>query len=1023
MEKSRKHYVFKALLMLIYISSNLVSYAQQEIILKGVVNDVVNGVPLEGVTVEAIGFERSTQTDHLGSFTISVSLPVTLVFRSVGYSEREIEVVNTNTIVAQLTPESFDLDEVVVVGYGVQKKTSLTAAVSTLKGETVESLPIANLSNALGGRVSGVVVKQGSGEPGADGSNIYIRGVSTTGNSSPLLVVDGIPRSFQQLNPSDVETFTVLKDAAAVAPYGVAGANGVILVTTKRGATGRPTISYNGYVGFQNPTVFPEYVNGYEYALLKNAAAINNGLPAQYSESEILHFKNGTEPDLYPPNDPFNQIVQKNTIVTNHALDVSGGSEVFKYYVGFGYLHQDGMWPTTFFERYNLTSNIDIQATTSTKISLNLNGRVENANYPAVGTSRVFELLGFGHPSLGPLEFSNGMYGNYVMGAIYDSGYRKHKNNILYTQLSVEQHINAIPGLNLKGTIAYDPSYNFHKNWRTPTRIASIIDRNERPFQFKEDIFEQTQPSLAHNVASSNQLTSQIGLTYSRSFSLHNVSALMLFEAQSNNWQDLGLSRRNFDLYIDEINMGSSNNSDMNTSGSSARARQIGAVYRLSYDYNSKYLLEASGRYDGHYFFAPGKQFGFFPAISGGWRLSEESFIKDNVSWIHNLKIRASYGEVGALAGGPFQYLSSYNVLGGSYKFGDEIASGVRERSEPNLNITWERAKKTDVGVEFSTLKGALSLELDYFYENRSNMLVTPNVITPVEYGIGLSQVNAGVMENRGVDLSFSYNKHINSNWGIFLEGTFTYAKNRMLEIFETSSTYDNLNRRLTGRSLGTQFGYKALGFFQTDDFEDNGDLKPGITEQPWGRVQPGDIRYDDVNNDGFINEDDFVEIGYPANVPLITYGFSPTISFRNISLSMLFQGAAKSHYYYSLHNAWPFYNGMSAFREHFDYWTPESTDARHPRLTTAPTANNTQISSFWIRDVSYLRLKNVVLAYTLPSTISNNLKMERAQVYLSGQNLLTWTDLKNFDPEMNSGGFLGYPQQRVISLGLNVTF
>lgn len=1023
MDNRSRYLVFKTFMALIWVAFNFSAYAQKEITIKGTVTDSITNEVLEGVTVEMSGSAISVQTDLAGTFSIRIPIPATLVFRSVGYTENRVEVTNENPLNIKLIPSSQDLGEVVVVGYGVQKKNSLTAAVSTMKGDAVSSLPVANLSNTLGGRVSGVVVKQGSGEPGADGSNIYIRGVSTTGNSSPLLVVDGIPRSFQQLNPSDIESFTILKDAAAVAPYGVAGANGVILVTTKRGKTGKPVVSYNGYVGFQNPTVFPEYVNGYEYALLKNEAAANNGLPAQYTEEELARFKNGTEPDLYPPNDPFKQIVQKNTAVTNHALDISGGTDIFQYYVGLGYLHQDGMWPTTYYDRYNLTSNLDVKAGKNTRISLNFNGRVEDGNYPAVGTSRVFELLGFGHPGLGPLEFSNGMYGNYVMGAIYESGYRKYKNNILYTQLSVEHDVNIIEGLQFKGTIAYDPSYNFHKNWRTPTRIASIIDRDQRPFQFKEDIFEQTQPSLAQNVSNSNQLTYQFGLTYNRSFDLHNVSVLGLFEAKSNNWLDLGLSRRNYDLYIDEINMGSSNNDDMGTAGSSSQARQLGAVYRLSYDYNGKYLFEASGRYDGHYFFAPGERFGFFPAFSAGWRLSEESFIKDNVNWLHNLKLRASFGEVGALAGGAFQYLSSYNVLGGAYKFGDGVTSGVRERSEPNQNITWERARKADVGLEFSVFRGGLSFEIDYFYEKRSNMLVTPNVITPIEYGIGLSQVNAGVMENRGLEISTSYNQSINSDLHISLEGTFTYAKNRMLEIFETSSTYDNPNRRLTGRPLGTQFGYRALGFFQANDFDGNGDLRPGITPQPWGSVQPGDIRYDDVNNDGLINENDFVEIGYPANVPLITYGFSPTVNFKSFSLNLLFQGAAKTHYYYSQHNAWPFFNGMSAFREHFDYWRPDNANARHPRLTTAPTANNTQPSSFWIRDVSYLRLKNVMLSYALPTSITNSLKIQQTQVYLSGQNLLTWTKLLNFDPEMNSGGWLGYPQQQVISVGLNVTF
>lgn len=981
------------------------------------------GEPLPGVNVMIKGTQTGTSTDATGRFSIRVTQEnAVLIFSFVGYQTQEITPGSQRVLDVTLLPDQKSLEEVVVIGYGTQKKTSLTAAVSTMKGDEVASLPVANLSNTLGGRVSGVVVKQGSGEPGADGSNIYIRGLSTTGSSSPLLIVDGIPRSFQQLNPNDIESFTVLKDAAAVAPYGVAGANGVILVTTKKGQTGRPTISYNGYIGFQNPTIFPKYVNGYEYALLKNEAAINNGLPPAYTDEELQKFKDGSEPDLYPPNDPFKQIVQRNTPVTSHSIDVSGGTDRIQYFVGFGYLNQKGMWPTTYVNRYNLSTSLAIKATESTKISLNLNGRVEQGNYPAVGTGRVFELIGFAHPGLGPLEFSNGMYGNYAMGAIFKSGYRKYNNNILYSQLTIDQDVKAVTGLKLTGTIAYDPSFNFQKNWRIPTKIASIVDRNQKPFEFKEEIFEQTQPSLTHNVAKSSQLTQQIGFTYTRDFGKNSLSVLGMFEARASNWMGLDLSRRNYNLYIDEINMGSSNNADMSTSGSSSQTRQVGMVYRVSYDYDRKYLVEVSGRYDGHYYFAPNKRFGFFPAFSLGWRVSEESFIKDHFDWIQNLKIRASYGEVGALAGGPFQYLSAYNVMGGAYKFGNNVVSGVQERSEPNLNITWERAKKTDVGIEFSLFNGALNIEADYFYEKRSNMLVAPNVITPVEYGIGLSQVNAGVMENKGVEISGNFRHKFNSGLTATLGGSFTYAKNKVLEIFETPSTYDNPNRRLTGKSLGTQFGYRALGFFQPEDFE-SGVLKSNIARQPWGNVQPGDIRYEDINGDGTINEHDIVEIGYPSAVPLIIYGISPSLSYKNFSLDLLFQGTGKSNFYLMNEAAWPFFNGMSAFRNHFDYWTPDNRDAKNPRLTTSPTANNTQTSSFWMNDISYLRLKNITLSFDLPETIAQRVRMQKIRVYGSGQNVLTWTKLLNFDPEMSNSLGRNYPQQRVISIGLNLVF
>ncbi len=979
------------------------------------------GEPLPGVNIVVKGTQSGTTTDVSGRYSIRVTdNSAILIFSFVGYLSREIEVGPQKIIDITLSIDEKSLEEVVVIGYGTQKKTSLTAAVSTMKGEEIVSLPVANLSNTLGGRASGVIVKQGSGEPGNDGSNIYIRGLSTTGSSSPLLIVDGIPRNFQQLNPNDIESFTILKDAAAVAPYGVAGANGVILVTTKRGQAGRPAISYNGYVGFQNPTVFPKYVNGYEFALLKNQAAVNNGLPPAYTDEEIRHFRDGTDPDLYPPYDPFSKIIEENTAVTSHSIDVSGGTERFQYYVGVGYLRQNGMWPTTYLNRYNLNTNLDIKATETTKISLNINGRVENGNYPSVETNRAFELLGFAHPMNGALVYSNGLYGNNVSASLFKSGYRKFNNNILYTQLSVEQDIKGIDGLQLKGTVAYDPSFNFQKNWRIPVEVARIVDPTQKPYEYRLEIFEQIMPSLTQNVAKYDQLTTQLGVTYTKSLGDHNLSLLGLFESKSNNDMNVSLSRINYNLYIDEISMGNSNNADMRTSGISSRARQVGLVYRLSYDYKSKYLFEATGRYDGHYYFAPGRRFGFFPSFSAGWRLSEESFIKDNFSWLDNLKLRASYGEVGALAGSPFQYLSSYNVQGGVYKFGEAPVAGVREVLEPNREITWEKARKTDLGLEISLLKGRLDFQADFFYEKRSNMLVAPNVTTPLEYGINLGQTNAGVMENRGIELSGSFKNKFNSGLSVSIGGNFTYAKNKVLEIFETPSTFDNPNRRLTGRPLGTQFGYRSAGFFLPEDFESNGNLKPGFAGQPWGAVQPGDIRYSDINNDGIINEHDLVEIGYPAAVPLIIYGFSPGISYKSFSLDLLFQGAAKTNFYFDRELAWPFWNNMSAYRDNFDYWRPDNLNALHPRLTTGPTANNTQVSSFWLRDASYLRVKNATLSYELPFAISQKLKMQRLRIYASAQNLITWTKLINYDPEISDRR--AYPQQRVVSLGLNVT-
>lgn len=951
-----------------------------------------------------------------------------LSFSIMGFKTTELPTAGRSTVDVSLETLVSDLDEVVVVGYGTQKKASLTAAVSTMKGEELTSLPTTNLSNNLGGRVSGVIVKQTTGEPGKDGSNIYIRGVSTTGSNQPLLIVDGVPRSFQKLDPNSIESFTVLKDAAAVAPYGMAGANGVILVTTKRGKEGKPTFSYNGYIGFQNPTILPDLVSGYEYALLRNQAADNEGIEKPYTDAELQKFKDGSDPDAYPNyKNPFDGLLTNNALLHNHSFGISGGSERVRFFTGFGYQFQEGMWRTTNSNRYNLTVNIDADVSPTTTVSLNVNGNVQSFKAPPsdisdLGSLRIFELIKYAHPGRSGVHFfSNGMYGTYASTTIFGSGYNKTNMSQVFSQLSIVQKIPFVSGLSIKGTVAYDPTITNNKIWNTPLELASI-DKTQTPYVITNGIWGNTKATLFQNVSQTKQLTFQGEVNYARNFGDHNLTAVGVFEARANGASSLGATRRNYNLLIDEINMGSSSTADMSTSGISSEARQVGLLYRLTYNYKNTYLIEASGRYDGHYYFAPSDRYGFFPAFSAGWRLSEERFLKDKISWLNNLKLRGSYGEVGALAGSPFQYLSTYNVSGPGYVIGGTGVQVVTERTEPNINITWERARKTDIGIEASIFKGFFDFEFDYFYEKRSNMLVAPDVVTPLEYGIGLSQVNAGIMQNTGVEFSGLFNYRFNKDWHVALGGTVTYARNKLLQTFENTVTFNNPNRRRTGRSLGMQFGYESIGYFLPEDFDTEGNLKPGIATQPWGAVKPGDIRYRDANEDGKIDINDELPIGDPST-PQLIYGISPSIRFKSLSLDLLFQGTLRTNFYFYREAAWAFWNGMTANKDNFDYWSPTNLDARHPRLTSAPTTNNTQTSSHWMQDVSYLRLKNATLAYDLKPAMGARLKLSDAQIYLSAQNLLTWTKAKNIDPEIAYDRGNTYPQQQVFSIGIRTSF
>ena len=922
------------------------------------------------------------------------------------------------------------------MGYGTQKKTSLTAAVSSLKGDQVKSTPVANISNALGGRVAGVLFKQGSGEPGYDGSTILIRGFSTTGNTAPLVIVDGVPRSFQQLDPNSVASFTILKDAAAVAPYGVAGANGVILVTTKHGTSGKPQLTYNGYYGWQNPAQLPRMVNSYEYASLRNAANANEGKGPVYGDYALQKFKDGSDPDLYPVNDPLRTLINKNAPMMSHNLSVSGGTDKIKYFGALGYLTQDGMWGSTNFKRYNLTSNVDIQVTNSTKLSVGLNGRVEDRNFPGIGAGSIFYQL-YRTPPTAPVVFSNGLWGSYIgrtaYGNVYNSGYTNDLRQIMLTQVSLEQQL-PLKGLSVKAVFSYDlndPDGRTQKTWLTPIPYYAVTDTTTNPYTISQIGSDGPQkPSYEVYNSQVQAFTYQGYLTYNNSFGKSNIGATIVLEVRNSKFENFGAKRVNFNVNIPELNNGSSSANDITNYGSSSQLKQRGAIFRLTYAFDNKYLFEASGRYDGHFVFAPGQRYQLFPAFSAGWRVSEEKFMQ-NISWLDNLKIRGSYGESGALpydASGnllPFQYLSAYSLIGNSGIFNGTVTQGVREASPANPNITWEKAKKTDVGFELSIFKGLFSIEADYFFEKRNDILIANQNQVPAEYGIGLPQTNSAAVSNRGFDMTISSVYNINRDLRIGITANATYAKNRYVQIYELAATFDNPNRRLTGRPINTYYGYHALGLFQQSE-DKNGDGIIDQSEYPvaqFSTLRPGEIKFEDVNGDNVIDANDLKAMGNPST-PQLIYGFSPSISYKGIDVNVLFQGAGAGSFYLSGQAAWPFENGASALAANLDYWTPQNTDARYPIILSQPSANTRQTSDWWLRKSNYMRLKSAEVGYTLPPQIMSKVHLQMIRVYASGQNLVTWTkDMKDFDPEASNSGGEFYPQQKVITLGLNVTF
>ena len=944
------------------------------------------------------------------------------------------------------------VDEVVVIGYGVVKKTSLTAAVSTMKGTEIAMKPITNLSNGLIGNIPGIIAQQSSGEPGVEGSTIRIRGTSTTGNGDPLVIVDGVQRSFSQLDPNTIESFTVLKDAAAVAPYGMGGANGVILVTTKRGKTGAPSLSYNGYVGIQNPTRMPEMVNSYEYALLQNEGAMNSGLlNLPFNDMQIEQYRKtvtGTSdanPDMYPNSRGLRDVLRKNAMITKHDLQLSGGTEFFQYYTSLGYQGAEGQFDNIWSKRYNAQLSIDIQATKTTKVSASVTGYVTNYNFPGkvdwgAGSPNEVYTAGnggilyqaFRTPPTSAIWYSNGLWGSYLgkslVGYIYASGYARNETTQIYSTFSIEQQLPFLKGLSIKGLVAYDPSYYTRKVWQTP--VASFTpDFTSDPVEYIRVETEFSNPQLNEESSNTNSFTYQAYINYSNKFGKHDVGFLAVAEARQSKYRGINAERKNYLLAIDEIGMGGVGQGDINNGGGSWRTAQAGFVYRLTYGYDNKYLAEVSGRYDGSYYFAPGKRWGFFPSYSLAWNISQEQFMK-NITWIDHLKIRASYGSSGKLAGSDFQYLTGYELYGDAGFFNGSPTIGLYEKEpQANLAITWEKAKKFNIGTDLTFWNGLLSMQADYFFEKRSDMLWAPDVLVPWEYGTSMPDVNSARMSNQGVELALSSVYRINDDLTISLTGNFTYAKNKVLEIFETASQYNNPNRRRTGRSWGTQFGLQAWGYYTPDDFSPDG--TPKVASNPDTPVKPGDLKYADLSGpdgkpDGIIDSNDETVIGYPNGMPQFIYGFTPSISYKGIDFSILFQGAARYSLPVSGSLVWPFfYQGSASKLSYDDHWTPTNTDALYPKVYSNQPDYNTRYSSWWCRDASYLRIKNMELGYTLPHRITKKFFVQKFRIYLSAQNLWTWTpNMKELiDPEAQNSSGQYYYQQQVMSAGVNITF
>jgi TonB-linked SusC/RagA family outer membrane protein len=993
-----------------------VCFGQEDRRVSGRITDE-NGEAVPGANIVVAGTTTGTQSDADGKFALLVpGNNDVLNISFIGYASQTITIGSRTQIEVKLVLDTKSLDEVVVVGYGEQSKANISGSVSTINTKQITQNPAPNLSNSLVGNTAGIIATQNTGEPGNDNARIFIRGIGTTGGADPIYVIDGIVRSsadFFQLNANEIESVSVLKDAASAAVFGMRAGNGVILVTTKRGKAGSLQISYTANFGVQERTREPEFLNSWEFASLKNIARVNAGQAPEYSDEDLQKYKDGSSPDTHP-NTNWQDLLRDSAPMQQHNLSASGGTDRVQFATSLSYLTQDGITASDNFQRYNFRSNIDANITNTTRVSFDISGRKQEK----LGLGKGDELFRWlnTQPTKSPLRFSNG---GLASGPAYISepanGYRKDYGQAFRSRLQLRQELPFIQGLAVKFEGSFDITQSNRKNWYYPVVPFYSVDGNG-------NFTKQPLPanSLDVNRDENKSTTLQTYLDYERTFNKLDVSALVLYTQTVTDWENIGSHREGYTVNIDELNFGGAEN--RNNSGYTGSSGRQGVVGRVNLKWSQKYILESSVRVDGSEQFASDKRWGVFPSVSAAYVISEESFM-DNMTFIDFLKLRASYGVLGndQIGGDRFLYLQPYNVnaVVNGYRyavFGDgKVYPTVTEGKIANPDVTWETVRKLDIGFDATILRGKGSITFDYFHDKRSDILGNRNRTVPGFFGIDLPVENLNKIDNKGIEVSLGYEDNLTKDLSYTLRANLTYAKNKVVYIDEPQDLNPNLSA--IGLPLYTAFGYRALGIFQTQEEVESWATQPGDNA-------PGDIKIADINADGVINAEDRVPIGVlNGSVPNYILGLNGQLRFKNFELNFLLQGATGVKTYASAEGTWPFFVESSVVRSNLDYWTPENTDARNPRILVSPNNMNHEFSSFWVRDASYMRLKNVELAYNAPNGFLGQSFIKGLRVYVNANNVALWTNLDNWDPEYSDGRAWTYPQLRVWNAGFAIRF
>lgn len=996
---------------------------QQKKTIKGVVVDV-NGEPIVGANIIEVGTKNGVVTDFDGKFNITVNKNATIRVSYIGYLSQNVKVAKNNNFKIILAEDTESFEEVVVVGYGRQKKVNLTGAIAVVDSKELVKNSTANVSSALSGRLSGLVTIQSSGEPGADAAALRIRGISSLNSNSPLILVDGIPRSINNLNPNDIASISVLKDAAAAAIYGMRAANGVVLVTTKRGK-GKTTFSANMYTGVQTPTRMPNFLDSYNYGVLLNEANKNDGVAATYSDEDLKKFKDGSSPDTHPNTDWTGETLSKFSTKNYADISASGSNEknTVKYFTSLGYLFQDALYKNNKFDRLNFRTNLDIGLSESISLTTDFSGSFEKRNRPSLGAGTLISRL-YRTPPIEVNQYSNGGYSSFSIDPLIDNkGYNKTQHLDFQSKIALTVKFPFLEGLKLITQVAYDRSTYRNKSFSIPSTYT-VYNANTKKFSLSRPADRNEKATLSEGQSQGYKLITEGILGYDTSINnIHNIGAKLIYSRTFDEYNSLfgnisNITGTSVDFFI----AGDASTRELtNYTGQSA---MLGYAGRFTYDYKEKYLFEFNGRYDGSYKFSKNARFDFFPSFSLGWNISKEDFF-ENLKWINRAKIRASYGELGSDAISAFRYLEFFK-FGSPFIDNGEVAQTIYSTGLKDDATTWEKAKNYNLGIELGFLDNSLSLEADFFYKRTQDILTTRALTVPSTFGATLPLENIGVVDNKGVDFNVSYRKSHSQDFNYNANLNFGYAKNKVIDVAEPE-TVDPL-RRKTGRSIGTRFGYLAEGLFKTKkEIDDLNAKAPGGVYQTQN-PKPGDIKYVDVNGDGVVNQDDRTVIGKGA-IPEITYGLSAGVYYKQFDLSVLFQGAAEFDMYLSGEASWAFYNGGKVFDKHLNRarigkdGNVMNTDASYPKLSLKNNAVNERGSSYWVESGDYLRFKNIELGYTLPNSILERMGLGNFRIYVNARNLFTWSKIKQLDPENPQKRGWFYPQQKVYNLGLNVQF